>query len=114
METTQEKVRNTNIHKVYIYLTEREHDYLKKISSVRTESVSVIILDLVRKFIDGEILTNSISQFEPEYNVISPILKALIYGKLDENERLTPRHIKKAARLLNCEEEKIFDLLAKI
>lgn len=95
---------------IRLSLTTRDIAYLNAIARRTGKRIQQVICDWIYQRIDGSILSNDISLYEPEHDAITPILKALISGELSEKEKLTPTKIRKAASIINCSEQDIYNL----
>ena len=113
MSDCLEKLRYTEKTDITLKLCLDKKDviYLNAIARRYGKKLNQLMSDWIYQRIDGEILSNTVSLYEPEHDVITPILKALIFRNLEDNEKLTETKIKKAASIINCSEQDIYNLL---
>lgn len=110
--------KGEQIKRISIFLSETQHQYLAELALRSGLKVSMYTTEIVEQHLDKKILTKEIEfnfpRFKKQNSSLIPILKALIYGHLSEQEKLTDDVIRDASTTIGCSEEDIRDLLKQI
>lgn len=110
---TKVKVNNTQTKQRYsLWLSMAQHHYLAEIARMREIKTATLVTEIITKYIDREILQGTVNFFAPQHDVLIPILKALIYGELSDDEKLSHDKLEAAAKILKCDVTRIYDLLS--
>lgn len=114
----KEKKPAKKIRKISLVFSDTQFLYLEELAKRESITLTNFVTTLIEYHIDTQLLCG-----ELEFNIpldqkpnreLFLILKALVYGELKEDEKLTNDDIHYVAFKLGCDEEKIFTLLEKV
>lgn len=104
--------------RIPLIFTDTQYKYWEVLASKNSQNVGAYLLDLLENHLDSKLLIGDLEWIIPDEHrpnrELTNILKALIYGNLDENDKLTKEDLEKVSRLIGCQYNDLITLLEKI
>lgn len=104
--------------RIPIVITDTQYHYLEVLASRKSMNVGAFILDLIESHMDTKLLIGDLEWNVPDEHrpnrELVLTLKALMYGELNDDEKLTTDDIKKVSRLTNCPYDDVIKLLSQV
>lgn len=103
--------------RIPLVITDTQYKYLETLAARKSQNVGFFILDLLESHLDyklliGDLEWNIPDEHRPNRELVNT-LKALMYGELVEDDKLTREDVAKVSELIGCPYEDVVKLLEK-
>lgn len=114
----KEKKPPKKIRKISLVFSDTQFVYLEELAKRASLKLTAFLTGLVEYHLDSKLLCGELEfnipiQQDPNRELFL-VLKALIYGELNENEKLNSEDVEKIAIKIGCEPQQIINLLERI